>query len=129
MYKEIIISIVIIFAIAILDTITCNYTKDSTEKIGKQIEEIKEQISRSSVDKEKVNDSIEKVNNEWEKYRAKMAYYIEHDELEKVNTALTLFESYNKSEDYVSARARLDEGKFILQHIKDKNEFSIENIF
>ena len=59
----------------------------------------------------------------------KLAYYIEHDELEKVDTAIINMKSYIETKEYSSAVANLDEGKFILEHIEDKNAFNLVNIF
>lgn len=59
----------------------------------------------------------------------KLAYYIEHDELEKVDTAIVTMKSYIKTNDYSLAIAELEEGKFVLEHIKDKNSFNLQNIF
>ena len=59
----------------------------------------------------------------------KLAYYIEHDELEKVDTAIITMKSYIETEDYSSAVAELDEGKFVLEHIQKKNAFNLQNVF
>ena len=37
--------------------------------------------------------------------------------------------SYVSTGDYSSAIMELEKGKFILEHIQEKNEFNIQNIF
>ena len=58
-----------------------------------------------------------------------MAYFIEHDELEKVETNLTNIKTYIEVEDLNMAITSIDEADFILEHIKEKNAFNLENIF
>lgn len=58
-----------------------------------------------------------------------MAYYIEHDELEKVETNLTALKSFVDSNEYVDAMSELDKSVFVLKHIEDKYAFNLQNIF
>ena len=71
----------------------------------------------------------EKVKEEWETRHDKLAYYIEHDELEKVETNLTSMNSFLETNEYAEAISELDKDIFILKHIKEKYEFNLENIF
>ena len=58
-----------------------------------------------------------------------MSFYIEHNELEKVNSSLVRFKSYIELEDYQEAITELEECKYILEHIKDKQRMQIINLF
>ena len=58
-----------------------------------------------------------------------MAYYIEHDELEKVRTNLTELKSHTETEEYEEAINDLDKSVFVLEHIEEKSEFNLKNIF
>ena len=58
-----------------------------------------------------------------------MAYFIEHNELEKVETNLTNIKSYIEEDELDMAISSIDEAEFILKHIKEKNSFNLENIF
>ena len=72
---------------------------------------------------------IKKLDEKWGQKHDRLAYYIEHDELEKVDTAIVSLKSFIETDDYSSAIAELDKGKFILEHIQKKYAFNLENIF
>ena len=59
----------------------------------------------------------------------KTAFYIEHDELEKVNTAMTKFNSYFELEEYTEAIPELENCQYILNHIKEKESMQFINLF
>ena len=82
-----------------------------------------------SNDKEQMNEKAENINNNWEEKNEKLAYFIEHDELEKVSNAIVEMKSHIETETYTDAIAELEEGIFVLQHIQERNSFDLKNIF
>ena len=68
-------------------------------------------------------------DNKWRDMHKKMAYYIEHDELEKVDTAIVKMKSYIENNEITLSIAELEEAKFVLEHIQEKNSFNLQNIF
>ena len=84
MYKEIVITIIIIILIVTGNIITQNNTNTSVETIIKELNDFKQNIIKEKIDKEEAKRNIEKIKNMWNEKYEKMAYYIEHDELEKV---------------------------------------------
>lgn len=129
MRKEIIICIVIVVAIFVGNFVTQKYEKESIESTTKMLEDLKIEFSEKEVKKEDVKDKIDNIHREWDKRHDKLAYFIEHDELEKVETNLTGLRSYIETQEYEEAIKELDEGVFILKHIEEKNKFNLENIF
>ena len=59
----------------------------------------------------------------------KLAYYIEHDELEKVDTNLIGLKSYIETEEESDAVSELEKSVFVLKHIEDKTRMNLKNIF
>lgn len=127
MYKETIICIFIIILIIGLDIITQNYTKKSTIEITDCLSELKDEIENENLENAKLK--IEELDNKWDNRRDKLAYYIEHDELEKVDTAIVQVKSFVENDDIPSAMAELETGKFVLEHIERKYKFNLQNIF
>ena len=80
-------------------------------------------------DKTQIDDGIKKLDEKWGSAHDKLAYYIEHDELEKVDTAIVTMKAYIETDDFSSATAELDAGKFVLEHIQEKYAFNLKNIF
>ena len=127
MLKEIVLSIIIIVVIFGLDIFTQGYTKNSTKEMTEMMANLKATILNE--DKEKIETFVKEIDEKWTNKHDRLAYYIEHDELEKVDTAIVMMKSFLETNDYSSAVAELDEGKFVLEHIKDKNSFNIQNVF
>lgn len=127
MYKETIICIFIIILIIGLDIITQNYTKKSTIEITDCLSELKDEIENENLENAKLK--IEELDNKWDNRHDKLAYYIEHDELEKVDTAIVQVKSFVENEEIPSAIAELETGKFVLEHIERKYKFNLQNIF
>ena len=129
MYKELIISIVVVGLIILGNITTQNNTIKSVNEISGRLENLREMISKDEVDAEKSKDKIQDVEKVWEKRYEKMAYYIEHNELEKVETELTKLKADIDMKEYKMGVENLDNCIFILEHIKDKTALKIVNIF
>lgn len=127
MYKEIIIIVVVISLIVGLDIITNNYTKQSLEMITNELNILRQHIL--SEDKQKAEEQMQIVKEKWEERYKTLAFYIEHDELEKVETELTGLSADINVEEYKHCIAELDTTIFILEHIQEKEEFHLRGIF
>lgn len=127
MVKEAVICVIIVTFIFGLEIFTQNFTKETVSQMTGTLTSLKDAISNE--DNEKIKEEIDNLNKNWESKHGKLAYYIEHDELEKVETAIVRMKSYIESEKFEDAIAELEDGKFVLEHIQDKNSFNLENIF
>lgn len=126
MSKEILICIVCIVLIVILDIITQNYTKNSVQILGGELVALKKLIENEDDNIDKI---IKDLQNEWESRYKKMAYYIEHDELEKVETELSKIKSNIDTKEYEQGIESIDTSMFLLEHIKDKTSLKWQNLF
>ena len=131
MQKEIVVCIFIIALIIVGNIVTQNYTVDSVESISNQLSDLKSDIfeEEDNIERDSVKDKIKQIENNWESRHDKLAYYIEHDELEKVDTAIVQVKSFVENEEIPSAIAELETGKFVLEHIERKYKFNLQNIF
>ena len=134
MKKEIIICIIVVIAIVLGNVITQNYTKESVKILSDELDELKINLNnklekQEEKPKEELSKKIEKITNDWELRHDKLAYYIEHNELEKVEDNLTSLNSLISTEEYAEAIKELDKSIFILKHIEEKYAFNLENIF
>lgn len=131
MWKEAIICSIIIITILIGNQVTQSYSVETVEEITIKLEELKQEMNKEqeNINHEKINEKIEDIFNKWNERHDKLAYYIEHDELEKVETNLTSLKSYIKTNQYAEAVCELDKTVFILKHIEDKYVFNLQNVF
>ena len=127
MHKELIICIILVILIVIGDWVTQNYTKNTVNYITGELENLKQNLLEKSDDK--VDEDINKIDDTWKEVYDKLAYYIEHDELEKVETNFTACKSLAKSGEYEQAISELEKTVFVLDHITDKYSFNWVNIF
>ncbi len=132
MWKETIICMIIVIVIIVGNVITQNYTLESVKKLTDELEELKEdflKIEQGEKDNEDAKEKMKEIKENWDTRHNNLAYYIEHDELEKVETDLTAMNSFIEQEEYAEAISELDKSVFILKHIKEKYEFNLQNIF
>ncbi len=129
MLKETMIFIVIIISIVFGNSMTQNYTKESVSELSSGLMSLREKVSQENMEDETIKNDAENVYKQWEKRHGKLAYYIEHDELEKVETELIGIKSDLETEDYEELIIGIDRSVFILKHIEDKYAFNLENIF
>lgn len=127
MRKEIIIVFIIIIMIFATDILTQNFTKKSISLINEKLDNIKTSIINNETND--LNSEIKNLDENWTDINNKMSFYIEHDELEKVNTSLVKIKSYIEFEEYSEAVPELEECKYILDHIKEKQRLKIINLF
>ena len=133
MKKEIIVCIIIVIAIIVGNIVTQNYTVKSIGILSEELEELKKDVIEAEDNGEEVNENIknkkEEIKKEWENRNDKLAYFIEHDELEKVETDLTALNSFIETKEYAEAISELDKCVFVLKHIEDKYAFNLQNVF
>lgn len=128
MYKEIIIIVLIIIFIFGLNIITQNYTESTAKIMQEYLSEIRDDLENDKESKI-IQDKFNKLNEEWENRNDKLAYYLEHDELEKIESELTALNSNIVMEEYEQGRENLDRCYFLLEHVKDKETVTLSNIF
>ena len=115
-----------------------NKNKESTnEKNVENMEENDEPNSENKSESNKENDTknsdlskkSQEIFKEWLKNFNVMAYFIEHDELEKVNTQMRLIMAEYDAKSLEDAVPEIEEGIFILEHIEDRQKITWKNIF
>ena len=85
------------------------YERENVEKIKKEIREYEEKNGKMP--------------------KEKLAYYIEHDELEKVETQIYAIKGFCEVEKYDEILPEAEKCSFILKHIEEKTKLSVKNIF
>lgn len=131
MYKELIICIIIIVLIFIGNAVTQKFTDESIYEASSILNELRNEIIKEDdeVNYEFAKKQVNLIHEKWDKRYEKLAYFIEHDELEKVETELTGLRGYIEKQEYTEALAELDKSVYILEHINQKNDFKLKNIF
>ena len=129
MYKELVMIIIIIVLVIAGNIITQNNTNKTVDIMNEELNAFRNKISSENVNKQEAQNHISKINDTWDEKSETLAYYIEHDELEKVTTEIKKLKADVETENYNFAIENLDNCVFILEHIKDKSALKIVNIF
>jgi len=131
MIKEMIISIIIVIVIIFGNSITQGYTSDCVNILTNDLMSLREELIKDgeTEDNKMQNEQIDEIYEKWKGMHDKLAYYIEHDELEKVETNITALKSFIEIKEYSEAVKELDSSVFVLKHIEDKYDFNLQNIF
>ncbi len=129
MYKETVISLITIILIIVFNSITTNYTKESFSELTTNLLELKNEMSEENIESEKNKNKINHIFEIWESRYKVLAYYLEHDELEKAHVNMTAIRSAINSGEYPEAMHELEEMVYILNHIEEKNKFDLKNVF
>ena len=132
MRKELIICILIIALIIITNVVTQNYTKECVALMNQKLDILKEESLNENINddnKKNISDTITDIENNWNSFQEKLAYYIEHDELEKVETQIWAMKGFCEIGKYDEVVPELDKCVFILEHIQDKTKLNVKNIF
>ena len=137
MKKELIICIFIIVLIIVTNIITQSYTKNIVNKMSERLDVVSQIVcdniststESSNIDKNKIKQEVDNLENTWNELQEKLAYYIEHDELEKVETQIYAIKGFYEIEKYDEIVPEVEKCSFILKHIEEKTKLSIKNIF
>ncbi len=129
MVKEFFICTIILILIFIGNGITQGYSRSSIENINEKLANLREEMNKEEMNHEEIVKKEEEIDKEWEEMFSRLAYYIEHEELEKVSKNLENTKTYIKLKEYNNAIKEINEGIYILNHIEDKYSFNLQNIF
>ena len=132
MKKEIITCIIIAIFILVLNSITQNYNNESVEDLQQQLEHLKTDILNkieNNNDDENLINEFNKILENWKNRYEKLTYFIEHDELEKVETEFNYIKANLETKQYEQAVPNVENSIFILEHIKQKFALQLKNIF
>lgn len=127
MYKEILIIFFVIVIILALDVTTNAYTDRVAGELCNELEELKQNVLNQ--EEEKINAQMQQVESKWKDYHNVLVYYLEHGELEKVETELSTLRGKLEQKEYNHCAEEVEAMIFLLKHIQEKEQFSVQSIF
>ena len=129
MVKEFVICLMILILILVGNGITQGYSRNSIEDINEKLADLREEMNQEEINEEEIVKHQEEIDKQWEEMFSKLAYYIEHEELEKVSRNLENMKTYIGLKEYDNTTKEINEVIYILNHIEDKYSFNLQNIF
>lgn len=129
MKKELIICFIVVTIVIVGNVLTQNYTKQSAREMNEQLSDLKSELMKDGKNVDRISEKINQVRKIWDEKQEILAFYIEHNELEKVETQLFLLGGEIEAKVYDDAIPEIEKCIFILEHIEDKTALDIKNIF
>ena len=129
MRKELIITILVFLIIIISDIFLQNYIKGSVEEIKNDLENLKKEVLDSGIESKELEEKVKKIYEKWEIKNKVLTFFVEHDELEKVNTELNKIKGYFEVDMKDDSMTDINETIYVLEHIREKQKVSLKNVF
>ena len=147
MKREIIMVSAIVALVVAGHIFTQKYTQNFFEKIETNLHELQEQVlvisknnseknnnqsnieNKTELNENNLKEKIKEIRTMWNNKYNKLAYFTEHDELEKIGAQIAIISGYFEGREYENSLAEIDRTIFLLKHIRDKDNFSLVNIF
>ena len=127
MKKEIIICFVVVLIVIALNVVSEGHTDYIIDCVEKSLEILRQNLFLEN--ELEARNEIKEILDKWEKEKELLSIYIEHDELEKIETCIREINSNIETKEYNIAIESLDTCVFLMNHIKDKYKLSVKNIF
>lgn len=128
--KEIVAIIVIIVFLVVSDIYISSFTEKSIAEIESNVDYILENsLDKENYVKEDELEKIEKFEKDWKELEDRLAYFIEHNELEKVGVSIAIMKANVEADMKEDAYEKMQEIKFRIEHIKTKQKLKLNNIF
>lgn len=125
--KKILLIIGIIIFIVGLDLILYFETDKLIDSTQSYLGNLEKKLDEKNIEESKKAADI--LNKKWVEYEKTLSFFIEHDEIEKVSGKVKIVKENTKNEEYETALEDVAETKYLLEHIKDKYNFTWKNIF
>ncbi|HHW48411.1 MAG TPA: DUF4363 family protein [Clostridiaceae bacterium] len=121
---------IILFLLAVIISsgiFMTNALSKSSKELGKKITEIEKYIQ--SEDWNKAMETLNSLKKDWEKTKSTWSMLIDHIEVDNIETSLTRVSKYVELRHAAYAMTEISVLKQYIDHIPEKESFTLENIF
>ena len=119
----------ILLFVIIGDIITQNYSNNFFDCLESDLKNLKNEIRKDEKNKNVLMQEINDIKSDWSNHFNVLAYYTEHDELEKIENKIWRIYAGIEVDRYDEATVEVEECEFLIKHIKNKERFKLVNIF
>lgn len=125
--KEYVIVGVILIFVFFMEHITYRNLSDSVKWMKDGITSIENKLEENR--ETEAQDEFLELKSKWEGEQEKLAFFVEHEELEKVSNDMVIIESNFEQNEADEIDENITDLKFMLDHIEEKNQLNLKNIF
>jgi len=125
--KSFYISILIIILLLSCWLYIHNYLNNTVEELTKGLAKLETHIIKENWKEAKI--LYRDIDGKWKGATKILMLVIDHEEMEEVNFSLSQIESYLRIEDISSLMGEVGSLRFLINHVKEKDSLSLDNIF
>jgi len=126
--KECIIIIFIIIIVLISNFILEKYLERSTGELIGRLENLRIDIQNKEEQK-RLEENYEEIYKLWEKTNDRWAIIELHEELDLIESSIRKLKANIQTKEETMAMEKIEECIFLINHIAEKEKFSLKNIF
>ena len=126
--KECIIIIFIIIIVIISNFILEEYLENSTGELIGKLENLRTAIENKEEQK-KLESTYEEIYKLWKKTNDKWAIIELHEELDLIESSIRKLKANIETKEETMAIEKIEECVFLINHISEKEKFSLKNVF
>lgn len=126
--KECIIIIFIIIIVLISNFILEKYLEKSTGELIGRLENLRIDIQNKEEQK-RLEENYEEIYKLWEKTNDRWAIIELHEELDLIESSIRKLKANIQTKEETMAMEKIEECIFLINHIAEKEKFSLKNIF
>lgn len=126
MYKELVISVIVVILVIVINFTMEKLIDERLNHVIHLLADMRTAIKEEDYDK--ANEKSKEIDSYWKGSQNFLSCYIEHDELEKVETEFTSLKACLEIQEE-DCLEYIDRMSFIVEHIEKKDDFVLENIF
>lgn len=128
MIRDIFIITIIIISVIIGTIYTQNLLGENTDVLLKELGKLETNINEN-MQKEEIDKNASDIYSKWREISEKWSIIVDHQEIDLIEKALISVKSTIETEEYSRSLQKIQESKYLIGHIKEKEELNIKNIF
>ena len=125
--KKFIISLIALLAIIVSSSMTVRYIHNSSSKIVESIEYASSLINNGKWIEAK--SAIDDINSKWDDTEKSWALLTDHIEIDNIEVSMLKSKEYIRTKNLPLSLSELENLKFMIEHIYEKEKFNLKNIF
>ena len=129
MKRELIVTIIIVIIIIISGILTQENTKKTMSDINSRLQNFKENVLENKKQNNELFEDVNQLYDYWMEKDKILSLYIEHNELEKINTHLMTIKGYIEAKDEKESISEIEKCISVVEHLEEKQAVNIKNIF
>ena len=126
------VSIIIISLVVVITgaKISENYLDETKHELLAKNEGLRSEIEKAKNDEEnESSDLVNDIYNRWKEIEEKWSLIISHEELDLIELSIIGVKTSVLEEAYEDALVELEKSNYLIEHIKEREELLVKNIF